>query len=54
VEEFNNIQEDLRAKAEETKEGRRTRRLYSLIIFWAAGTIVCVLILFKLVLVPQE
>jgi hypothetical protein len=54
VNEFNSIQEELKIAAEETRERRRARRMYSLMIFWAVGLIVCGLILVKMVLVPQE
>ena len=54
INEFNSIQEELRIAAEETREGRRTRRTYFLMIFWAVGLGITGLILVKMVLVPQE
>lgn len=53
VEEFKGIQEDLRARADEAENDRRTRRTYMLAGFWALGLTVCAAILLKLVLPPQ-
>lgn len=53
IEEFNAIQEELRNEAENAESERRTRRTYYLVGFWAAGLVVCGLIMFKLVLAPQ-
>jgi hypothetical protein len=54
INEFNRIQEDLRTAAEDTKDERRTRRIYYLLVFWAVGLVVCGLILYKLVLIPGD